>query len=251
MKVYNNIECIQFNLSKNQERYYLPENCSIWDKKIDEISFYAPGPGVLSPADGKELISEELLSKFYLDVVKADKNRLHNNVSCCLSQLTRNLRLPVNNQITPNLSLLNFIGTDEEKELLEGKCLLMYVTYGTTYEDTDLPENQVSINVNSDSDTIKVTELIDYYMLSQFKACKAIEVIPSADSAKFYLDFQTFEKRTFRYIPSDRLEAVVTDREDYQVNKVLLNDFNFDFDNCFVIKAEDDKSINAKLIFYY
>lgn len=251
MKVYNNIECIQFNLSKNQDRYYFPENCSIWDKKIDKIAFYAPGSGVLSPADGREVISEEFLSKFYLDVVKADKNRLHNNVSCYLSQLTRNLRLPVNNLITPNLSLLNFVGTEEDKEAIDGKCLLMYVTYGTANEDTELPDNQVTININTDSSTLKITELIDYYMLSQLKSCKAIEVVSAANSAKFYLDFKTFENRVFKYIPSDRLVAVVTDREDYQVNKVLLNDFNFDFDNCFVIKAEDDKSINAKLIFYY
>lgn len=251
MKVFNNIECIQFNLSKNQDRYYLPENCSIWDKKIDEISFYAPAAGTLSPVDGKEIISEELLSKFYLDVVKADKNRLHNNVSCYLSQLTRNLRLLVNNLITPNLSLLNFVGSEEDRELLDGKCLLMYVTYGTQNEDVVLSGEQVAIDVNTDADKLKITELIDYYMLSQLRSCKAIEVVSATGSAKFYLDFLTFENRAFRYIPSERIEAVVSNRVDYQVNKLFINDFNFDFDNCFIIKAEEGKSVNAKLIFYY
>ena len=63
--------------------------------------------------------------------------------------------------------------------------------------------------------------------------------------------FRTYENRSFRYIPSERIEAIVANREDYKVNKLLINDFNFDFDNCFVIKAEAEKNINAKIIFYY
>lgn len=251
MKVFNNIEYIQINLSGNQDRYYLPENSSIFEKKIDEISFYAPSePGVISPLDGRELITVDDLAKFYLNVTKADSDELHNNVSCYLSQLTRNLRLPVNNVISPNLSSFNFVGTNEEKQALDGKCLVLYVSYGNINEDTTLAENQVTINVHSDKMVTRITDLIDYYLLSQLKSCKAIEVISEDDSAKFYLDFRTFELRAFRYIPSDRLEAI-TDRADYQVNKMLLNNFNFDFDNCFIIKAEENKSINTKIIFYY
>lgn len=252
MKVYNNIEYIQINLSANQDRYYLPENSSIFNKKIDEISFYAPTEyGVISPVDGAELITVDVLSKFFFNVTKADRNELHNNVSCYLTQLTRNLRLPVNNIITPNLSSLNFVGTEEEKELLDGKCLVLYVTYETVNEDITLSSNQVTINLQSDKPVTKITDLIDYYLLSQLKTCKAIEVLSAANSGRFYLDFRTYENRSFRYIPSERIEAIVANREDYKVNKLLINDFNFDFDNCFVIKAEAEKNINAKIIFYY
>ena len=252
MKVYNNIEQIQINLSSNQDRYYLPENSSIFNRKIDEISFYAPSEsGVISPVDGSELITVDVLGKFFLNVTKADRNELHNNVSCYLTQLTRNLRLPVNNVITPNLSSINYVGTEEEKELLDGKCLIMYITYETLNEDTTLSSNQVTINLQSDKTVTKITDLIDYYLISQLRTCKAIEVVSATGSARFYLDFKTYENRAFRYIPSERIEAIVANREDYKVNKLLLNDFNFDFDNCFVIKAEEEKTINAQIIFYY
>lgn len=249
MKVYSNIECIQINLSKNLDRYYLPDNSSIFDKKIDEISFYAP-TGVVSPVDGSVLVNEDLLSKFYLNITKADKNELHNNVSCSLSNLLRNLRLPVNTVISPNLSSIDFVGSEEEKESLDGKCIMLYVTYGTTYQDTALSNYQVVIKVNSDNSVIKITDLIDYYMLSQLKSCKGIEAVSQEGSARFYLDFRTYEDRTFRYIPSERIEAI-SPRADYQVNKLLLDNFNFDFDNCYLIAAEEDKTINTQLIFYY
>lgn len=252
MRVFNNIEYIQINLSSKQDRYYLPENSAIFGKKIDEIAFYTPESGI-SPIDGTPVMAD--LSAFYLDVVKATENDLHRNVSCTLSNVAKNLRLPINTVISPNLSSICFIG--EDLSVLDGKCIIMYVTYDTVNRDVELSTNQVTVSVNSSARRFSLNTLIDYYLVSSLKRCKAIEV-QRVNSTPFYLDFKSFDDRAFRYIPADRLTYNTTDRgflvevEDQIVNKMFLNDFNFDFDNCFVINGSANLDpIQAKIIFYY
>ena len=251
MRVFNNIEFIQINLSSKQDTYYLPDNSAIWDKKIDEIAFFAPDVECISPLDGTLVLSD--LSRFYLDVVRADKLDLHKNVSCTLSRVAKNLRLPINTVISPNLTNIKFIGEDLTE--LDGKCIILYVTYQTENLDIELSNNQVTVTLDSTACRFSLNTLIDYYLLSQCKTCKAIEVQLADDSAPFYCDFKTFDNRAFRYVPSSRLEyQVLHDGVDVGaqiVNKLFINNFNFDFDNSFIINATEDSPIKAKLIFYY
>lgn len=251
MRVYNNIEYIQINLSSKQDRYYLPENSAIFGKKIDEIAFYTES--AISPIDGTSVMVD--LSAFYLDVVKSTENDLHRNVSCTLSNVANNYRLPINTVISPNLSSICFIG--EDLSVLDGKCIIMYVTYETENKDAELSSNQVTVTINSSVRRFALNTLIDYYLVSSLERCKAIEV-QRVNNTPFYLDFKSFDDRAFRYVPAERLTYNTKDRgflvevEEQIVNKMFLNDFNFDFDNCFIINGSANLDpIQAKIIFYY
>lgn len=249
MKVFNNIEFIQVNLFKTQDRYYLPENSAIFDKKIDEIAIYV-SDGAISPIDGTPLINPNILSNFYIDVVKASKETLHKDVSCSLSVVDKNFRLPINAVISPNLTSIFFVGANTED--IDGKCLLLYVTYQNDNKDVQLTNNQVSVTLNSQSRIFTLSSVIDYYLLQNFSTCKGIEIVYNEDSDRFYCDFKCFDKRSFRYVPSDRMVANADILPHTQVNRLFLNDFSFDFDNCFIINSESEiKGINAKMIFYY
>lgn len=267
MKIYNNIEMLQINLSSATDRFYFPDNSKLNGKKINSLSFYGSPFFKMeqSPFDGREVVYYGVLQKMYLQVIKDSKDVLHENVPLSQSTINKLIRVDINSAIDLQLCAVNYVGSTPEE--LDGKCLLVYATYDTIEDNEDIPqvENVVTVNLTTKERAVRLDTLIDDYIIAQGKKIKRIEVLPDFSDQQnihsfFYLDLREYGGRSFKYVPMLRMvNGGFTDAElsTLPIEPLLLNDFNVDFRNSWLInsciQSEDtkDMELKATIMFYY
>lgn len=267
MKIYNNIELLQINLSSATDRFYFPNNSKLNGKKINSLSFYgSPFFGMeQSPFDGREVVYYGHLQQMYLQVIKDSKDVLHENVPLSQSTINKLIRVDINSSIDLQLCAVNYVGSTPEE--LDGKCLLVYATYDTIEDNEYVPqvENVVTVNLTTKERAVRLDTLIDDYIIAQGKKIKRIEVVPYFSDQQnihsfFYLDLREYGGRSFKYVPMLRMcNGGFTDAElsSLPIEPLLLNDFNVDFRNSWIINSciqsgdTMDWELKATIMFYY
>lgn len=255
MKVYQNLELIQLNLDATTSKFYLPENTNLQGKIINAISFYTAPAGMTldSPFDGRELITNDKLENFYVEVVKDDRTILHSKVSAKLSDLTHSSRIAVDSKIDLNLTNLTYVGTLSD---LTDKCILCYFTFEDVIEGDYQPATNIkAVTISTTASNSRLSELIDDYIEAQGHTVKCIEALFDDTVADnyFYLDIRDKAGRAFRLVPGARLKLSDTTpiggNNYYQ--KCYLADFNIDFKNSYIVRASSSNTLNCTLIFTY
>lgn len=267
MKIYNNIELLQINLSSATDRFYFPDNSKLNGKKINSLSFYgSPFLGMeQSPFDGREVVYYGHLQQMYLQVIKDSKDVLHENVPLSQSTINKLIRVDINSAIDLQLCAVNYVGSTPEE--LDGKCLLVYATYDTIEDNEYVPqvENVVTVDLTTKERAVRLDTLIDDYIIAQGKKIKRIEVVPYSSDLEhihnfFYLDLREYGGRSFKYVPMLRMVnggMAEVDLANLPIEPLLLNDFNVDFRNSWIINScilsgdTKDWELKATIMFYY
>lgn len=259
MKVYNNIELLQVNLSSGNDRFYFPDNSKLNGKVINSLSFYGALLSERSPFDGRQVLGYQELQYCYISVVKDNKEVLHENVPLSQSVLNKLVRVDINSVIDFNLCSVSYVGNGN----LDNLCLLVYATYDTKeVEDYMQPvENIVTINVNTNERAIRLDSLIDDYIIAQKRTIKRVECFMSSNelvSPSFYLDMRDYGGRSFKYVPWIRMMNGTPNDSDLgqiPVDPLLLDDFNVDFRNSWIINSgiasQGNATLNTTILFYY
>lgn len=253
MKVYNNIEILQVDFTGDTDRIYFPQNSKIQGKKINSVCFFYKGANDqlnwISPLTLNPIIDEAIAAKMFCDIVNDDKEILQHNIPVTANSIIANNVIEVNDIIDLELCQLRYVGDLTD---LVGKSMLIYVFYDDIIVDDDIIGEYQSVTVTipiTSIEPIQLSDYIDDYIIANKKTIKKIETV--SYDASFYVDLQDFGGRSFRYLPSKRLLRPSIFKNITPNNAILLNDFNLDFNNSYVVAASTDNIGKSIVLTFY
>jgi hypothetical protein len=258
MKLYKNIDIVQFNIKAGVSEYFFPKNVAWANEVIDKLVIYSPDQdfGSLSPIDLKNYIIErDVYANVYLDLFREDGADLAYSLSAQSVVQVNNYPIEINSKLSLQLSRLFF-----SKAPVEDACVLIYVFWGSRdVEEMDLPQNSVTVSVDiAPGRDIMFDEFIDTYVYAQGKKIKAIDFWGGAYGIQDV--FMTLRDRNYRTIanllPASMCRPMMGAPEGFgaeavQVNPMFLDDADIDFANSFLRCSSDSEESHIRTITLY
>ena len=251
LQLYKNIDCVQIDVKAGVSEYFLPQNVDWADKKVDKLVVYGSElftGDFVSPIDGQTpLIGEDLLSKAYFDLYDTNGVHVGYNISANNLKHTCNHPLEINSAISLQTSKIVFSQTPDVD-----CCLLIYVFWGTSIEDTDdLPNHSVTVTFPIGyGEEITLASVIDTYIHSQSKTVKGMYMW-SLPNKTIFFTLRDYNYRTIvKLLPGEMCrppmgvpdwasdESVVIKSQLVQVDSMYFDCADVDFDNSFVFNSD-------------
>lgn len=235
MKLYNNIDLVQFNIKQGVDEYYFPKNVNWRNRVVDKVVLvYAEaGTTQLSPIDGQTaLLDSSQIGSCYLDIYASDDTQIFRNMSVENFIYQQNHIPTIGKQLSLNLSRLFFTDTP----LVDG-CLLMYVFYGT--KDAEYYPAQKSVTVEFElpaNGKVSLQDIMDNYILNQPETLKGIEFWDGT----FYLtlrDKDQTRSMNDMHCYLFRPQILGNGTPETQLHEFRTDDLRIDFLNSFVQNA--------------
>lgn len=247
-RIINNIEAVQINLSNQVDRFYLPDNVIFHGKKISSISILNNKGGnyySISPFGNGVPIDDTILKDFYIEVVKDNKEILHQNLAALSTSVCLSYRIAIDTSIDITLTNLTYRGSAN----LTGKCIILYITWDDEQVDLSVEPSKHGVSISPiipSGESVRLSDYIDDYIQKQGFTIKGIEASISDVNKGYFLDLRSTDGRTLRYIPHTVLINSLATGVDY----LHIDSFNIDFKNSYIVSGKSS-NVQINLTFYY
>lgn len=251
LQLYKNIDCVQIDVKAGVSEYFLPQNVDWADKKVDKLVVYGSefiDNYMKSPIDGiTPMIDQDMLSNVYFDLYDINGEHVGYNVSANNIKHTCNYPLEINAILSLQTSKIVFAETPNED-----CCMLIYVFWGTSVEETDdLPNHNVTVTFPIGyGEEITLASVIDTYIHSQSKKVKGMYMW-SVPNRTIFFTLRDYNYRTIvKLLPGEMCrppmgvpdwasdESAVRKSQLVQVDSMYFDCADVDFDNSFVFNSD-------------
>lgn len=242
---------MQINIKQGTDEYFLAKNVDWQDQTVDKILLFVPqSSGVLSPLDGvTPVLTRADIEDLYFDLYDKEEHTICNGMHYTQLLYTNNHPHMLRSKLQFNLSRMYFAKTPQT----DG-CILMYIFYAGKEEyDCEMPNRSVTIKFPLQAgEEITFTRLINTYIHAPGYRVKGI-TFWNADANPAYITMRDHE---CSYVinnlatPLCKPQMAGATAEDTQVQPMLLDNIDIDFDYSYIRNATAGATVQTMEIKY-
>lgn len=230
MKAFQNISLVQINVEAGVEEYYLPKNVAWKGARIERLQIVVPTANMVSPVDGKHVLTEAEMTDLYFDLYAADDTEVCHSLH--FSQLRHDNNHPYELGLSLSLSLSRLFFSDAPQ--VSG-CILLYVYYNC--HDVQPAESTENITIRfplAAGQRLNLDRIINDYMHANNRHVKSIICW---GTAPVFLTLRSYDGAlAFTDLCSLVFRAPINGgtAQSSQAEALQLDNIDLDFDNCFI-----------------
>lgn len=245
--LYKNIDLLRIPIKAGISEYYFPQNVDWADCVVDKIVPLTPENACNDPMDGyTPVITRGDITDVYFNIYSAGQKEILHAVSIEQISHLNNNPIWINSKL--DLSLCNLYFTTPPAA--DG-ILLIYVYHETECKDTELPERSVTVTFPLEpGEVINFRQIISTYIHALPATVKGM-LVWSAVDAPAYITLRDHELTyILQNLHSELARPNMNDGTDTQVNPMLFDRIDIDFEYSHIRNAENNANVQ-KITFLY